>query len=372
MAGQICCGAAMTLLSNLLLYSPGHSGFSSYVHRVMPGIPGHRLVLGDQGSAQCRDDHWLPQQGPASKRLAFLHRLSLTQHGVDIKGVLKMAGIRIEDLSGVYSPYCDALLALSQVPQVITCHDLTPLYVSNSRKASFRYRYWTPRHLNQAKCVIAISNFVADQLVNFGLPSSKVEVIYNGISIEREPINEPASQDLLMLARHDRNKNVAMVVRAFGQLLERKPQWQGRLVVVGRRGRQSPELRKIVKQVTKPERVILLDGVNAAEIIQLFRSSLALVSASKMEGFDYPLLEAKAEGLPTIISDIPVHREIHDKTSLFFDPEQGSEELIACWVHLASDKSLWNYLSRSGRCLAAKFTIFEQQSKIRELLSCFT
>ena len=359
----------MTLLSNLLLYSPGHSGFSSYVHRVMPGIPGHRLVLGDQGSAECRDDHWFPQQGPTSKRLALLHRLSLTQHGVDMKGALKRAGLRIEDLSGIYSPYCDALLALPQVPQVITCHDLTPLYVSNSRKASFRYRYWTPRHLNQAKCVIAISHFVADQLVDFGVPASKIEVIYNGIAIEREPITEPASQDLLMLARHDRNKNVAMVVRAFGQLLERKPQWQGRLVVVGRSGRQTPEVRKAVEQLPKPERVVLLDGVSGTELVQLLRGSLALVSASIMEGFDYPVMEAKAEGLPTIISDIPVHREIHDNTSLFFSFEKWFDELIDAWIQLVSDQSLWSHLSMAGRNLATTYAIPEQQLMICKLLS---
>jgi hypothetical protein len=50
----------MTLLSNLLHYSSGYSGFSSYVHRVMPGIPVHRLVLGEQGGAQCGKDQWLP------------------------------------------------------------------------------------------------------------------------------------------------------------------------------------------------------------------------------------------------------------------------------------------------------------------------
>lgn len=358
----------MTLLSNLLLYSPGHSGFSSYVHRVMPGIPGHRLVLGDQGSAECRDDHWFPQQGPTSKRLALLHRLSLTQHGVDVKGALKRAGLRIEDLSGIYSPYCDALLALPQVPQVITCHDLTPLYVSNSRKASLRYRYWTPRHLNQAKYVIAISHFVADQLVHFGVPASKIEVIYNGIAIEREPITEPASQDLLMLARHDRNKNVAMVVRAFGQLLERKPQWQGRLVVVGRSGRQTLELKKIVEKLPKPERVVLLDGVSGTELVQLLRGSLALVSASIMEGFDYPVMEAKAEGLPSIISNIPVHRELHEGTSLFFDIDNGLDSLVLALDELVGDSYLWQQLSALGCALAATLAISDQQYKIKSLL----
>lgn len=360
----------MTLLSNLLLYSPGHSGFSSYVHRVMPGIPGHQLVLGDQGGAECRDDHWLPQQGPASKRLALLHRLSLTQHGVDVKAALKKVGLRIEDLGGIYSPYCDALLALPQVPQVITCHDLTPLYISNSRKASLRYRYWTPRHLNQAKCVIAISHFVADQLVDFGVPARKIEVVYNGIAIEREPIAEPASQDLLMLARHDRNKNVAMVVRAFGQLMERKPHWLGRLMIVGRRGRQTPELKKIVEKLLKPERVVLLDGASSTELVQLLRGSLALVSASTMEGFDYPIMEAKAEGLPTIISDIPVHRELHDGTSLFFNHGNAMDSLIMAIVGLATDDCLWKQLSSLGRGFALSLPIPDQRSKIVNIISC--
>ena len=359
----------MTLLSNLLLYSPGHSGFSSYVHRVMPGIPGHQLVLGDQGGAECRDDHWLPRQGPASKRLSLLHRFSLTQHGVDVKGALKKVGLRIEDLGCIYSPYCDALLALPQVHQVITCHDLTPLYISNSRKAGFRYRYWTPRHLSQAKCVIAISHFVADQLVDFGVPASKIEVVYNGIAIEREPIAEPASEDLLMLARHDRNKNVAMVVRAFGQLMERKPHWLGRLVIVGRRGRQTPELKKIVEKLPKPERVVLLDGVSSAELVKLLRGSLALVSASTIEGFDYPVMEAKAEGLPTIISDIPVHRELHEGTSLFFNDDNAMDSLIMAIVGLATDDCLWKQLSSLGRGFALSLPIHDQRSKIVNIIS---
>ena len=359
----------MTLLSNLLLYSPGHSGFSSYVHRVMPGIPGHQLVLGDGGSAECRDDHWLPRQGPASKRLSLLHRFSLTQHGVDVKGALKKVGLRIEDLGCIYSPYCDALLALPQVHQVITCHDLTPLYISNSRKAGFRYRYWTPRHLSQAKCVIAISHFVADQLVDFGVPASKIEVVYNGIAIEREPIAEPVSEDLLMLARHDRNKNVAMVVRAFGQLMERKPHWLGRLVIVGRRGRQTPELKKIVEKLPKPERVVLLDGVSSAELVKLLRGSLALVSASTIEGFDYPVMEAKAEGLPTIISDIPVHRELHEGTSLFFNDDNAMDSLIMAIVGLATDDCLWKQLSSLGRGFALSLPIHDQRSKIVNIIS---
>ena len=53
--------------------------------------------------------------------------------------------------------------------------------------------------------LIAISRYVADQLVEFGA-SDRIEVIPNGIEILRPPVLTPHSQDLLVLARHDVNK----------------------------------------------------------------------------------------------------------------------------------------------------------------------
>ena len=41
----------VTHLINLLSWLPGHSGFSSYVQRVVPGIDGLRLQLGEDAQA---------------------------------------------------------------------------------------------------------------------------------------------------------------------------------------------------------------------------------------------------------------------------------------------------------------------------------
>ena len=41
----------MTQLINLLSWLPGHSGFGSYVQRVVPGIDGLRLQLGEAAQA---------------------------------------------------------------------------------------------------------------------------------------------------------------------------------------------------------------------------------------------------------------------------------------------------------------------------------
>ncbi len=89
------------ILANLLSYVPGHSGFSNYVQRVMPGVSGLRLLVGADDRAICRNDDWLPEQSPKTQPLALLHQLALTQHGVDTKSALRQAG---PPVSGKMSP----------------------------------------------------------------------------------------------------------------------------------------------------------------------------------------------------------------------------------------------------------------------------
>lgn len=355
----------MTLISNLLLYGPGHSGFASYVRRVMPGLPGLRLQLrGETGAVCVANDQLLLDDQQIPRRLRLLHRLSLSQHGVNVTAALTEAGLRPEDVETVYSPFCDYLFSLPHARQVITCHDLTPLFIPNSHKAWLRYRLWTPVHLRRAQRIIAISRFVADQVVASGIPAGKVEVISNGIAVERPRLKAPASYDLVMLARHDANKNVAAVVRWFSDWLELHPDWPGRLVVVGRRGRQTAELRALGKALTSPERLELVEALDAPALIALLRRSLALVSASRMEGFDYPVLEAKAEGLPTLISRIPVHEELHRDTSLLFSLDDGGLQFRDALMRLAQSNTVWTQLSERGYHLAGALSLRTQQSEI--------
>ena len=270
----------------------------------------------------------------------------------------------VDQIEGIYSPFFDALLVWPDVPQLITCHDLTPLVAPSSRKAWLRYRFWQPRHCRTATRLIAISRYVADQLVDFGIEADRIEVIPNGITIQRPPVQYPTSEDLLVLARHSVNKNLPALFRGMVQLQRRWPQWQGVLRIVGRGGCQSTLVQRMHRELPRPEQVQFIDALSQAQLLQHFRSSLALLSASSEEGFDYPVLEAKAEGIPTLISDIPVHREFHQSSSLFFpvDDDGGTlaDHVIAC----LRDRSLWRQLSQAGFALAQKLSVKAQVASI--------
>ena len=104
------------------------------------------------------------------------------------------------------------------------------------------------------------------------------------------------------------------------------------------------------------------------ELQRLLASAFALVSTSLMEGFDYPVLEAKALGVPTLISAIPVHLELHQGSSLLFASGDDPQGLQDAMLQLADDPRLWAQLSQAGRACAEALSLERQVAAIRTLM----
>ncbi len=359
----------MTSLINLLPWQSGYSGFGSYVERVMPGVQGIRLQLNSQGKACLVPNHqWRPEAPPLApgRWMRWLQCNAIVQHGCRLKRLLADCELQPDV---IYSPFFDALLDFPQIPQLITCHDLTPLSYPNSRKAWLKYRFWQPRHLDCATLVVAISHHVADQLMAFGMSSARLVVVPNGIAEVPFPVLTPQSSDLLVIARHDANKNLRGLLRAIAGAQRRLPCWRGVVRIVGRGVAASAELQGLRGALPRPEGLVFIDCLSAHDLRIIIRASLALVSASLEEGFDYPVLEAKSEGIPTLLSDIPVHREFHDTSSLFFPVDDDGGVLAEHLSQLIADPLLWRELSLSGQDLARSLSLESQQQQIIGLMN---
>ena len=351
----------MTTLINLLCWQSGHSGFGSYVKRVIPAIPGTRIQLNSQGNPSLIPfDRWLTEAPPLApgQLMRLLQNNAMVQHGFRLKHFLRHADFEPEV---VYSPFFDALLCFPNIPQLITCHDLTPLNYPNSRKAWLKYRLWQPRHLACASHIVAISRHVADGLISFGVSPDRIVVVPNGIEVLRPPVQAPASEDLLVIARHDANKNLIGLVHALATAQQLMPHWRGVLRIVGRGVASSAELQALRRALPRPDGLQLIQQLDSNQLLAILRRSLALISASFEEGFDYPVLEAKAVGIPTLLSDIPVHKEFHAYSSLFFPVEAGGRVFAAELSRLLDDGQLWKDLSTSGLDLALSLSLTRQQ-----------
>ncbi len=91
-----------------------------------------------------------------------------------------------------------------------------------------------------------------------------------------------------------------------------------RLVITGARG-EDP-LAPVVAETGMGDWVELRGWVDDAELADLRSRARAMAFPTLAEGFGLPILEAMAEGLPVIASDLPVLREVGGDAALWFDP----------------------------------------------------
>jgi len=88
------------------------------------------------------------------------------------------------------------------------------------------------------------------------------------------------------------------------------------LIVVGRRGWKSAYLQLRLRR--NRGGVFWFPDVCDGTLRALYLKSAAYISFSLNEGFDLPAMEASSLGIPLILSDIPVHRELHGRSALFY------------------------------------------------------
>ncbi len=357
----------MIKIINLLQWQPGYSGFNSYIKRVLPHINGFRLQVNKAGLVDLIDfNDWTINPPPVAYHLhnRFFQRLHLLQYGINIDNLCKKNKFQSKDIDVIYSPFLDPIFQVQNKPQLLTCPDFIPLIHKESNRSYYRTKIFYPFYFSLATRLITYSQHVADQLVVNKVGFDKITVIPCGIDVCRERVELPASRDVIVIARHDKHKNLIFLLQALLSFQFKYPSWRGKIRIVGKRGRITNTLKRIIKEFTNPHRIEFLEVIDSLFFIKLLRNSFVLISASAEEGFDYPILEAKAEGIPTLISDIKVHREFHSDSSQFFSIKNGTDSFCDAFKELLVDDNMWSDLSYKGYELAKSMTIRNQVTQI--------
>lgn len=146
-------------------------------------------------------------------------------------------------------------------------------------------------------------------------------------------------------------KNIEVLLDAYTRLA------RGRevplLVLVGALDRGAarafaPRLKERIRQQGLEEHVRLPGFVGDDTLACLYSGALAMVSPSPVEGFGLPAVEAAACGAPTVLSDIPAHRESLGAAGLWFDPRSAAE-LAGQLARLLEDGEVRSDLGARGR-----------------------
>jgi glycosyltransferase involved in cell wall biosynthesis len=110
------------------------------------------------------------------------------------------------------------------------------------------------------------------------------------------------------------------------------------LVIIGKKGWNVDELVKRIEQHAEiGRRLFWLEGASDGDVQSLLKGASALIQTSLSEGYGLPVVEAGSQGVPLLLSDIPVFHEIAGEEALYF-PVGNSEALASAIEQLVRSK----------------------------------
>lgn len=121
----------------------------------------------------------------------------------------------------------------------------------------------------------------------------------------------------------------------------------------------------IVAEQTGP---VTMGRIHHTEVRNAMASHDVLVSPSIAETFGFPLVEAMGLGLPLVIADTAIHREICGDAALYFTPG-SSHDLAGRVRELDADPELRALCASRGKARVKERFTWEQHMNI--LIDCF-
>lgn len=262
----------------------------------------------------------------------------------------------------------DVLLVQYVVPPRIPCPVVTYVHdVSFAVHPEFfppLERYWMPRvipgSMRRADSVITVSEFSKTEIARlYPFAAHKTVVAYNGV--DAQFFGQPSPSDpneapyFLAIGNLQPRKNLGTLIHAFRLLVERRADLTHRLLVVGADRYGAESLREHSADLEQYGRLVFMGYVPDAELVPLLCGAEALAYPSVYEGFGLPVIEAMAAGVPALVSDIPVMREVAGDSALFSTP-RDPEAWCSALERVATDHDDRQRLVQLGRTRAARFT----------------
>ena len=159
----------------------------------------------------------------------------------------------------------------------------------------------------KADYVVALSEFSRIDLIhNIGVPGKKVITIYNGYDLTQYKYRQHNGRtSFITMGRLVPQKGQWHLIRAFSEVVKVHP--EARLIILGQ-GQLENTLKELIEAYNLDKNVEMVGFVNNSE--DYLAEADCFVFPSVYEGFGNALIEALMNGLPVIVSDYSVAREI--------------------------------------------------------------
>ncbi len=207
---------------------------------------------------------------------------------------------------------------------ILACSDfLICISETVAKEAAIHLRPQSPR-IEQGDIRIGFSHLGVglDHANRYGPVRNEVRAIFQDANAQRP---------YLCVSTIEPRKNHGYLLDAFD--LAWASGSQASLIVVGKKGwKCDGVLKRLAGHPMLGKRLWAFHDLNDDEVAHCYRHARANISASSIEGFGLPIVEALSMGCRVWLSDIPVYREVGGDFCLYFDlasPESLKKMLLA-------------------------------------------
>jgi glycosyltransferase involved in cell wall biosynthesis len=197
------------------------------------------------------------------------------------------------------------------------------------------------------KIIHAVSNSTKEDLIRFGIRTTKIAVIPNGIDVRKQYLVKSEYEDLIVfIGRLVWYKNLEVIITAFQKVIKIIP--SAKLVVIGD-GPMKQKWEDMAFGLSIAHNTEFIGYVSEERKIDVLRKSSMLVFPSIIEGFGIVILEAFAQEKPVLVSDTKVLKEIvDDKVNGFVISPLDTNEWAEKITFLLKNKSTCKKMGSDG------------------------
>ncbi len=281
----------------------------------------------------------------ANKSASWLQKNRSTVDLVKVNGAITTAGSDVNAVHFVHNSWLRS-----------------PFHVSRSRRDLYSFYQWVYTVLNarwekqafeKTKVVVAVSQKVAQELVDIGVPRSHIRVIVNGVDLQefspgvasRQKLGLPENVTLALFAGDIRTprKNLDTVLHALVKVPDLH------LAVVGET--ENSPYPQLAASLGLSQRVHFLGYRH--DIAQIMQAVDLLVFPSRYEPFGLVVIEAMASGLPIITASTTGAADIvTPECGVVLPDSDDIDALASALLSLVSDRAIMQQMGKAARSIA--------------------
>jgi glycosyltransferase involved in cell wall biosynthesis len=260
-----------------------------------------------------------------------------------------------ENLDVFFSPAYSVPLRLT-APTVVTMHDISfathPEWFS--WREGIRRRWLSQQALSRANLVITVSEFSRNEILrHFNVLPNRIRVVRSGIKKKNKDETRRTEPLILYVGSIFNRRNLPTLIRAIRKVRTCVP--NATLTIVGDdRTYPKQNLARLTAQQGMQDHVNFLSYVSESELATLYKRASVFVFLSEYEGFGLTPLEALAAGIPIVVAETKIAREIYQEAATYVpiaDVNVTSDAIVS----LLTNSSLRSQQNHNANNVLRKF-----------------